>query len=159
MRSKGTNLRERWTPERTAARSARQGTDADDERRHLERAHLLSQPMAGVAFNFQFRHPAKTLDLIGLSLFSREPDPDPPRHAARDRARPNCPDSTRRRNRARERPRQSDNPTIAPRDRISLELRRPPPTLLSHNRTPSQAYQPVSGVRFAGRCPNPSSAT
>ena len=46
MRSRRTTLRARWTQERTAARSARQRTDTDDEWRHLERAHVLSQPMA-----------------------------------------------------------------------------------------------------------------
>jgi hypothetical protein len=46
MRSKHTDLRERWAQERTAARSARQRTDDQDEWRHLERAHILSQPMA-----------------------------------------------------------------------------------------------------------------
>ena len=46
MRSKRTNLHERWTQERTAARSARQRADASEEWRHLERAHVLSQPMA-----------------------------------------------------------------------------------------------------------------
>ena len=46
MRSRRTALRDRWTQERIAARSARQRTDADDEWRHLERAHVLSQPMA-----------------------------------------------------------------------------------------------------------------
>ena len=46
MRSRRTTLRERWTQERVAARAARQRTDAEDEWRHLERAHVLSQPMA-----------------------------------------------------------------------------------------------------------------
>ena len=46
MRSTRTALRDRWTQERIAARSARQRTDADDEWQHLERAHVLSQPMA-----------------------------------------------------------------------------------------------------------------
>ena len=46
MRSRRTALRDRWTQERIAARSARQRTDAVDEWRHLERAHVLSQPMA-----------------------------------------------------------------------------------------------------------------
>jgi Protein of unknown function (DUF3703) len=47
MRSNRTDLRERWDQERTAARAARERTDAEDEWRHLERAHVLSQPMAG----------------------------------------------------------------------------------------------------------------
>lgn len=46
MRSNRTDLREQWAQERTAARAARQRTDAEDEWRHLERAHVLSQPMA-----------------------------------------------------------------------------------------------------------------
>ena len=46
MRTKHTDLRERWAQERTAARAAKQQTDAEDEWRHLERAHVLSQPMA-----------------------------------------------------------------------------------------------------------------
>ncbi|HEX2382101.1 MAG TPA: DUF3703 domain-containing protein [Acidimicrobiales bacterium] len=47
MRSKRMDLRERWAHERSAARAARQRTDAEGEWRHLERAHVLSQPMAG----------------------------------------------------------------------------------------------------------------
>jgi hypothetical protein len=46
MRSKRTDLHERWVQERTAAREARQQSDDEDEWRHLERAHVLSQPMA-----------------------------------------------------------------------------------------------------------------
>ena len=46
MRSNCTDLREGWAQERTAARQARQRDDAADEWRHLERAHVLSQPMA-----------------------------------------------------------------------------------------------------------------
>lgn len=46
MRPKRTDLRERWAQERTAAREARQRSDAEGEWRHLERAHVLSQPMA-----------------------------------------------------------------------------------------------------------------
>jgi hypothetical protein len=46
MRSKRTDLRERWAQERTGARSARHRADVEDEWRHLERAHVLSQPMA-----------------------------------------------------------------------------------------------------------------
>src|SRR3954452_8811917 len=47
MRRKHSDLRERWAQERAAARAARQRTDTEDEWRHLERAHVLSQPMAG----------------------------------------------------------------------------------------------------------------
>ena len=46
MRSNDTRLRERWAEERTAARQARQRGDVEGEWRHLERAHVLSQPMA-----------------------------------------------------------------------------------------------------------------
>jgi hypothetical protein len=46
MRPTSTDLRERWGQERRAAHAARQRTDAEDEWRHLERAHVLSQPMA-----------------------------------------------------------------------------------------------------------------
>ena len=46
MRSKRTDLRERWAQERAAAREARQGGNVESEWRHLERAHVLSQPMA-----------------------------------------------------------------------------------------------------------------
>ena len=41
-----TDLREWWAEERTAAREARQRGDIEGEWRHLERAHVLSQPMA-----------------------------------------------------------------------------------------------------------------
>src|SRR3954463_9671347 len=47
MRPKRTDLHERWAEERSAARAARQRADAKGEWRHLERAHVLSQPMAG----------------------------------------------------------------------------------------------------------------
>jgi len=47
MRSRHTTLSERWVEEQAAAHSARQRNDADGEWRHLERAHVLSQPMAG----------------------------------------------------------------------------------------------------------------
>src|SRR5689334_4942853 len=47
MRSKSTDLHERWAQERSSARTARQRTDAEGEWQHLERAHVLSQPMAG----------------------------------------------------------------------------------------------------------------
>ena len=46
MRSKRTELRERWAEERSAARAARQRNDVEGEWGHLERAHVLSQPMA-----------------------------------------------------------------------------------------------------------------
>jgi uncharacterized protein DUF3703 len=46
MRSRRTDLRERWVQERTVARAARQRNDVEEEWRFLERAHVLSQPMA-----------------------------------------------------------------------------------------------------------------
>ena len=46
MRSKRTKLLERWAEERIEAGAARQRIDVADEWRHLERAHVLSQPMA-----------------------------------------------------------------------------------------------------------------
>jgi Protein of unknown function (DUF3703) len=46
MRSKRTELREGWAKERAEARAARQRSNFQDEWRHLERAHVLSQPMA-----------------------------------------------------------------------------------------------------------------
>src|SRR4051794_34959035 len=46
MRSRHTALQERWTEERAAASSARRRNDTEGEWRHLERAHVLSQPMA-----------------------------------------------------------------------------------------------------------------
>jgi hypothetical protein len=44
--AKRSGLNEAWAHERTAARAARRRADVDDEWRHLERAHVLSQPMA-----------------------------------------------------------------------------------------------------------------
>jgi Protein of unknown function (DUF3703) len=40
-------LRAAWSDERAAARSARARGDVASEWKHLERAHILSQPMAG----------------------------------------------------------------------------------------------------------------
>jgi hypothetical protein len=40
-------LREAWSEERAAATTARADGDTAGEWRHLERAHILSQPMAG----------------------------------------------------------------------------------------------------------------
>lgn len=39
-------IRQAWAAERSAARQARADGDAPRERRHLERAHILSQPFA-----------------------------------------------------------------------------------------------------------------
>jgi hypothetical protein len=42
------NLRRAWATERNAARRARVEGDVQAEWRHLERAHILSQPVAGL---------------------------------------------------------------------------------------------------------------
>src|SRR3954449_5381250 len=47
MRTNRTALRERWAQEQQAARADRQRTDIHGEWRHLERGHVLSQPLAG----------------------------------------------------------------------------------------------------------------
>lgn len=47
MSSKRTDLHERWAEERAAVRAAGERSKAEDEWRHLERAHVLSQPMVG----------------------------------------------------------------------------------------------------------------
>lgn len=46
MKVNRTALLGAWTDERAAAASARQQGDFPEEWRHLERAHILSQPMA-----------------------------------------------------------------------------------------------------------------
>jgi hypothetical protein len=65
MRSNDADLRERWVQERTAARAARQHSDSDDEWRHLERAHVLSQPMAGP-------HVRSHVAMLGFGLRHRD---------------------------------------------------------------------------------------
>jgi hypothetical protein len=45
--SRRSTLRAAWSDERAAARSARARGDLAGEWKHLERAHILSQPMAG----------------------------------------------------------------------------------------------------------------
>jgi hypothetical protein len=45
--SRRSALRAAWSDERAAARAARHRGDVAGEWRHLERAHILSQPMAG----------------------------------------------------------------------------------------------------------------
>jgi hypothetical protein len=47
MRVNRSELRQQWAHERAAGRDARQRAEFGDEWRHLERAHVLSQPMAG----------------------------------------------------------------------------------------------------------------
>jgi hypothetical protein len=58
-----TDLRAAWSKERTEAREARDRGDVTVEWRHLERAHILSQPLAGphvrthvAMFAYGFRH-------------------------------------------------------------------------------------------------------
>src|SRR5688572_14344034 len=65
MRPKRTDLRERWAQERTAAREARQRSDVEGEWRHLERAHVLSQPMA-------FPHVRTHVAMLGYGLRRRD---------------------------------------------------------------------------------------
>src|SRR5687768_7531268 len=45
--SRRSALVDAWADERAAARAARSRGDVEAERNHLERAHILSQPMAG----------------------------------------------------------------------------------------------------------------
>ena len=63
--SKHTALAERWATERTEARAAKRRGDVDDEWRHLERAHVLSQPMAG-------RHVRTHVAMLGYGLRRRD---------------------------------------------------------------------------------------
>src|SRR2546423_5657420 len=65
MRTKHAVLRERWAQEQAAARTARQRTDAEDEWRHLERAHVLSQPMVGP-------HVRTHVSMLGYGLRHRD---------------------------------------------------------------------------------------
>ena len=46
MKADRTALLDAWTDERARAGSARREGDFADEWRHLERAHILSQPLA-----------------------------------------------------------------------------------------------------------------
>jgi Protein of unknown function (DUF3703) len=55
-----------WSEERAAARSARGRGDVDGEWRHLERAHILSQPMAGA-------HVRTHLAMLTCALRRRRP--------------------------------------------------------------------------------------
>ena len=65
MRSRRAALRERWADERAAARSARQRNDLDDEWRLLERAHVLSQPLAAA-------HVRTHLSMLGYGIRRRD---------------------------------------------------------------------------------------
>ena len=64
-RSKHTELTEHWAKERTEARAAKRRGDVEDEWRHLERAHVLSQPMAG-------RHVRTHVAMLGYGLRRRD---------------------------------------------------------------------------------------
>ena len=61
MRANRSDLLEVWAHERTAASAARRRADGDDEWRHLERAHVLSQPMA-------FAHVRTHVAMLGYGL-------------------------------------------------------------------------------------------
>ena len=65
MRPGRTALRERWAEERLAARSARQAAHFADEWRHLERAHVLSQPIA-------LAHVRTHLAMLGYGIRHRD---------------------------------------------------------------------------------------
>ena len=58
-------LREAWRGERAAAASARRQGDGPEEWRHLERAHILSQPMA-------LPHIRTHLDMFGYAVRRRD---------------------------------------------------------------------------------------
>lgn len=61
-----TGLLEAWRDERAAAASARRRGDLPDEWRHLERAHILSQPMA-------LPHIRTHLDMASYAVRRRDP--------------------------------------------------------------------------------------
>jgi hypothetical protein len=58
-------LRQAWSDEMELARDARERRDAGAEWNHLERAHILSQPMAGA-------HVRTHLAMIGSALRRRD---------------------------------------------------------------------------------------
>src|SRR5215211_1594937 len=60
-----TALRQAWQAERDAARTARHAGDASDEWHHLQRAHILSQPMAAA-------HVATHLAMLAAALRLRD---------------------------------------------------------------------------------------
>jgi hypothetical protein len=60
-----TRLREAWAAELDAARAARSSGDVSAEWMHLERAHILSQPMAGA-------HVRTHLAMFGAALRRRD---------------------------------------------------------------------------------------
>jgi hypothetical protein len=65
VRPKRTDLLDAWVQERAGARAARQRSDAEGEWRHLERAHVLSQPLAGP-------HVRTHLAMLGFGLRHRD---------------------------------------------------------------------------------------
>jgi hypothetical protein len=54
-----------WSEERSAARAARERADREGEWSHLERAHILSQPMAGP-------HVRTHVSMLGYGLRHRD---------------------------------------------------------------------------------------
>jgi hypothetical protein len=59
-------LRDAWSDERAAARSARGRGDLTAEWKHLERAHILSQPLAGA-------HVRTHLAMLAYAFRRRDP--------------------------------------------------------------------------------------
>ena len=66
MNGDRTALLEAWSEERAAAASARRQEDRAEEWRHLERAHILSQPMA-------VPHIRTHLDMLSYAVRRRDP--------------------------------------------------------------------------------------
>lgn len=66
MKGDHSALMEAWTDERTAAASARRQGDFPEEWWHLERAHILSQPMA-------VPHIRTHLDMLSYAVRRRDP--------------------------------------------------------------------------------------
>ena len=66
MKVDRTALLEAWADERAAAASARRQGDFPEEWRHLERAHILSQPMA-------VPHVRTHLDMLSYAVRRRDP--------------------------------------------------------------------------------------
>ena len=66
MKGARTALMGAWTDERAAAASARQRGDLPEEWRHLERAHILSQPMV-------VPHVRTHVDMLGYAVRRRDP--------------------------------------------------------------------------------------
>ncbi len=64
-RSKHAELTDYWAKERSEARAAKRRGDVEDEWRHLERAHVLSQPMAG-------QHLRTHVAMLGYGLRRRD---------------------------------------------------------------------------------------